>query len=392
MSNMILIRNGELHDAVREEGRKADILIRDGKICQIADTVAAPADAKIIDASGLRVYPGFIDAHCHVGLYDFASSAHDYNEYTDPVTPQLRAIDAFNPLDPSVRLAALGGVTAFATGPGSSNVVGGTFIVVKPYGVRADDMVIKNPAAMKAAFGENPRRCYTGKSIASRMTTAAKLRELLFRTKEYMEKIEEANGVKSAMPGFDIKLNAMIPVLKRELPLKVHAHQTNDIFTAIRIAREFNLKITLDHCTEGHLIAKELAAEGFPAAIGPTAGSPGKLETRGKSFVTPGILSKAGCMVSIITDADVIESEYLPLMAGFAVKAGMNPFEALKAITINPAKMLELDDRIGSIEVGKDADILITTADPLCEFPINKFRHILINGNELELCPENSRF
>lgn len=382
--NVVLIRNGELHDAIRKAGRKADLLIENGKIAKISKNIKAPAGARIIDASGLRVYPGFIDAHCHVGLSDFATRNHDYNEYTCPVTPHLRAIDAFNPFDLSVRQAALGGVTAFATGPGSANVVCGTFFAVKPFGTRVDDMIVKDPVAMKAAFGENPRGCYSEKSIASRMTTAALLRELLFKTREYMEKIEAAGEDRSKLPGFDMKLEAMIPVLKGELPLKVHAHQANDIFTAIRIAHEFNLKITLDHCTEGHLIASELAREGFPVAVGPTAGFPHKLELQNKSFVTPGVLAEAGCLVSIITDADVIESKYLPLMAAFAVKAGMDPFEALKAVTINPAKMLGLDGRIGSLEAGKDADILVTTVDPLSDFPVNEYRHIFINGIEIE--------
>mgnify|MGYP003308908828 CR=1 FL=1 len=380
-----LLKGGTIYNAVVPEGKKQDLLFEDGKITQIAENLQPENDCRVIPVDGLRLYPGFIDAHCHVGLFDFATRLHDYNEYTDPVTPQLRAIDAFNPFAPAVKQAAQGGVTTFATGPGSANVVCGTFFAVKPFGVRVDKMIVKNPIAMKVAFGENPRSCYKGKSIDSRMSIAAKLRDILFQTRQYMEKKEKAEKEKTDPPNFDMKLEAMIPVLKREIPLKVHAHQANDMFTAIRIAREFDLKITLDHCTEGHLVAEELAQEGFPVAVGPTQGAPYKLELQNKTFKTPGILAKAGCSVSIITDADVIESQYLPLMAAFAIQSGMEPFEALKAITANPAKMLGLDDRIGTLEVGKDADILVTTADPLSEFPVNTFKYIFINGNEVNL-------
>ena len=213
---------------------------------------------------------------------------------------------------------------------------------------------------MKCAFGENPKNLYQNKFITSRMTTAAKLRDTLAKAKEYMEKIDAAEKDPACKkPDFNFKLHALLPVMRREIPLKAHAHQANDLFTAIRIAKEFNVKLTLEHCTEGHLIADQLAQEGFPLAVGPSLTHSGKPEMRKKSYATPGILHRAGCQVSIITDSNVIPQEHLALCAGLAVKAGMDPFAALQAITINPARHLGIDDRVGSLEVGKDADIVV---------------------------------
>lgn len=380
----LLIKNGILCNPAKTKPAVTDILIKNGKFAKIAKSIPVKKGMTVIDAKGKYIYPGMVDAHCHTGLSDFAINYHDYNEYCDPLTPQLRAIDAFNPLDESIKRTALGGVTTFATGPGSSNVLGGTFMVIKPLpgGKVVDKMVIDPAVAMKAAFGENPRRCYAGKGISSRMTTASMLREMLFKAKEYANKIDKAKKEKKDAPGFDMKLNALLPVIRGEMTLKVHAHQANDILTAIRIAKEFNLKMTLDHCTEGHLIADELAELGYPVAIGPTMGFPHKIELREKSFVTPGILAKAGCLVSIITDADVMEQSYLPLMAAQAINAGMDPLDAFKAVTINPAKMLGLEDRIGSVEEGKDADFLITSGDPIGDFARDVIERVFINGVE----------
>jgi len=218
---------------------------------------------------------------------------------------------------------------------------------------------------MKCAFGENPKRCYNTKGISARMTTAAKLREMLFKAREYMEKKDAAGDDKSKKPGFDMKLEALIPVLRGEMPLKAHAHRADDICTAIRIAKEFGVKMTIEHCTEGHLIVNELLRAGFPVAVGPTLTGASKLELMNKTFDTPGILAKAGLSVSIITDAPVIPEEYLPLCAGLAVNAGMDPFDALRAITINPARHIGIADRVGSLEIGKDADIVITDGDAM---------------------------
>ena len=396
---MLVVKNGLVHDAVNREPYVADLVIEEGKIAKIvrsgggsSDTGsdASPAQvgeilessgaAEVIDAAGLRVYPGFVEAHGHTGLdgSGIGYEGQDYNEMNDIASPQLRGIDGFKPFDPAVAEARKGGVTTMCVGPGSANVLGGTFTVVKTVGKRIDDMYLIKENAMKCAFGENPKRCYRDKCDSSRMSTAAKLREMLFKAKEYDEKIKAAGDDKSKMPPFDMKLQALLPVIRGEMPLKAHAHQADDIFTAIRIAREFGVKLTLEHVTEGHLIADELAKEGYPLAVGPTLGHPSKFELRNKSWTTPGILAKAGCRVSIITDAPVIPQQYLPLCAGLAVKAGMDPFDALQAITINPARHIGAADRVGSLEEGKDADLVITDGDPFEVGTTVKF--VLIDG------------
>ena len=364
----LVLKQGMVYDAVKRQPEKKDILVVDGKIAEIEKELSEEkiANAEILSCEGLRVYPGFIDAHSHLGLDSYASGfdACDYNEMHNPVTPELRGIDAYNPMDKAIELARKGGVTTVCTGPGSANVLGGTFIAVKTYGKRVDDAVIKT-AAMKCAFGENPKNVYGKDKISSRMTTAAILRESLAKAREYHEKLMMAKDDESKIPAFDAKMEALLPVIRGEMPLKAHAHRADDIFTAIRIAKEFNVKLTLEHCTDGSLIAEELAAEHIPCAVGPSLGHPSKLELNHKSFKTPGILAKAGCQVSIITDAGVIPQEYLALCAGLAVKEGMDEFDALKAITINPACHIGIADRVGSIEIGKDADFIITKTDPM---------------------------
>ena len=380
---MLLIKNGLIHDAIHETPYRADILVQDGKIAAVGQHLEAN-NAEIINAEGLNVYPGFVDAHSHLGLDadGVGYEGWDYNEMNDPVSPQMRGIDGFKPMQPCMKTAALGGVTTVCTGPGSANVLGGTFCAVKTVGRRVEDMLVKEAVAMKCAFGENPKRCYREKGVSTRMTTAALLRETLFKAKEYMEKKEAAGNDISKKPAFDLKMEALIPVLKREIPLKAHAHAAEDIFTALRIAREFNVKITLEHVTEGHLIADELAKENVPCAVGPSLTNASKFELRNKTFDTPGILSKAGLQVSIITDAPVIPQEYLPLCAGLAIKHGMDPFSALQAITINPARHAGIEDRVGSIEVGKDADLVLCAGSPFDTDPDIKTVYIL--GQKVE--------
>ena len=375
---MTVIRNGLIFDAVRKDPYYADILIREGKILSIGSDFS---EDDVIDASCCNVYPGFVEAHSHLGLdgYGIGVEGKDYNELGDICTPQMRAIDSFNPFDPSVALAARGGVTTAATGQGSSNAIGGTWIAVKTTGISVDEMVIKDPVAMKCALGENPKRVYREKGNSARMSTAAVIRNMLFKTKDYLARKEAANGDISRMPAFDYKCESMIPVLKKEIPLKIHAHQTNDILTAIRLAKEFDVRMTLEHVTEGHLIADQLAAnKEYMMAVGPTLSHSGKFETRNKTFETPGILAKKGCHVSIITDSPVIEQQYLPICAGLAVKCGMDEFDALKAITIHAAEHIGVADRVGSIAEGKDADIVIMGGS--CFDSSSEIRTVLIDG------------
>ena len=363
---MLLIQNGYIKPMVGPDLENGAVLIGDdGKILRLSQTIEAPEGCQVIDAQGRLVTPGCVDAHCHIGLDNEAVGweGKDYNEIVDPVTPQMRAIDSIYPQDEAFDLALQGGVTTACTGPGSANVVGGTFVAIKLWGNRVDNMIVKDPIAMKCAFGENPKRCYgqgAKKAPMTRMGVAAVLRELLFKTQRYMQ--DKAQGKN---PGFDMKLEAMIPVLEGKLPLKCHAHRADDILTSIRIAKEFGVKLTLDHCTDGAIIADELAKEGYPAFVGPSLGSKSKIELANKSFTTPGILHEAGVKVSIITDAPVIPLQYLPMCAGMAADAGLPMEEAWRAITINPAVSVGIDHRVGSLEPGKDGDVVIWTADPL---------------------------
>lgn len=380
-----IIKNGRIHDAVHREAYVADILLADGKIAAIGGGLTAPADAAVFDADGLEVYPGFVDAHTHIGLdgYGIGYEGCDYNEMNDIWTPQLRAIDGINPRDPSLADARRAGVTCVCTGPGSANVLGGTFLAMKTVGDRVDKMVVRDPVAMKCAFGENPKHCYRDKCDSTRMSTAAFLRGALMQARDYGARKQAANGDITKMPAYNQKLEALLPVLAREIPLKAHAHQANDIFTALRIAREFNLRLTLEHVTEGHLIVDELAGEkDVPMAVGPSLTFASKFELQNKSWSTPAVLTAAGCHVSIITDSSVIPQQYLPLCAGMAVKAGMDPFDALKAITLNPAEHIGVADRVGSLEVGKDADLVITAGSPF--EVLTEVKAVFIDGARIE--------
>ncbi len=363
---MILIKNGHIKTMTGEEYENGCILLgSDGKIAEIAENIEAPEGTYVIDAEGKLVTPGCVEAHCHIGLHEEAMrwEGADINEKGDPITPQMRAIDAIRPHDEAFENAISHGVTCAVTGPGSANVIGGTFAAIKLWGESVDEMIVKHPVAMKCAFGENPKGAYGNtlkKLPVTRMGTAAMLRETLFKAKEYMEAKDSGKA-----PKFDMKMEAMLPVMRKEIPLKAHAHRADDILTSIRIAKEFDLDLTMDHCTEGWLVADHLGKENYPAFCGPTFGSKSKIELSGKSFRTAGVLHEAGVKVSIITDAPVTPLQYLPLCAGLNVAAGLPYEEAWKAITINPAESCGIADRVGSLEVGKDADVVIWTADPM---------------------------
>lgn len=377
---MLCIKNGFVHNAITPEAVVQDILVEKGKIVAMGTNLEIPEGTDVMDVTGKEVYPGFVEAHGHIGLdgYGIGYEGTDYNEMNDIASPHLRGIDGIKPMEPTFKKAAQAGVTSVCTGPGSANVLGGTFAAIKTVGNSVDDMLIRDGVAMKCAFGENPKRCYRDKKDSCRMSTAAILREMLFKAREYMMKKEAAGDDIFKRPAFDMKMEALIPVLKREIPLKAHAHAAVDILTAVRIAKEFDVKLTLEHVTEGHLIVDELVKINVPLAVGPTLTNATKFELRNKSWTTPGVLAAAGCQVSIITDSPVIPQEYLPICAGMAVKAGMDPFKALQAITINPAKHAGIADRVGSLEVGKDADIVITDG---CPFEVSTtVECVLIDG------------
>lgn len=379
---MLLIKNGIIHDLETQKPYKADILVDKGKIKDIGKDFSK--DHKVFNAKGLDIYPGFVDAHSHLGVSGtgIGFEGSDYNEISDINSPQMRGIDSVNPFDPSLKVAAKAGVTTVATGPGSANALGGTWLAMKTVGICVDDMVVKDPITMKCAFGENPKRVYMNSGNYARMSTAAHLREMLFKANEYLAKKKKAKGDITKEPPFDFKMEALIPVMEKKIPLKAHAHQANDILTAIRIAKEFNLKLTLEHVTEGHLIADEIAKYDYPLAVGPTFTSASKFELRNKSWETAGILSKKGCQVSLISDHPFSLQEYLPIYAALAIKDGMDEYEALKAITINPAKHIGCANRIGSIKKGKDADLVLYEGDI---FAIaSSVKAVFINGELVE--------
>lgn len=384
---MILIQGGLVKTITGGDIENGQVLIDGRKIVAVGQNLDIPEGTQVYDATGCMVTPGFIDAHCHIGVDEEASrwEGNDTNEYSSPVTPEMRAIDGINPRDEAFGNALGGGVTTAITGPGSANVLGGSFVAMKLYGDCVDDMIVKYPVAMKIAFGENPKGCYGQngkKEPVTRMAVAALLREQLFKAKRYAEEIEEAEKDPSKKRPFDMQLEALLPVIRKEIPLKAHAHRADDILTAIRIAKEFDLDITLDHVTEGHLIVDHLVKAGKPVLVGPSFGSKSKQELKEKSFATAGILDKAGLEVCIITDAPVIPLYYLPLCAGLAVKAGMKEESAWRAITINPAHVIGISDRVGSLEAGKDADIAIFDGNPLKDIQC-RTKAVFVNGEEV---------
>ncbi len=339
--------------------------IADGKIVSVGDMEDCPgAEGEVLDVQGSLVMPGIIEAHCHMGITEEKKGMEgdDCNENVNPVTPWLRSIDAINPMDAAFNDALQAGITAAMIGPGSANVVGGQFAFVKTHGRCIDRMIVKAPAAMKVAFGENPKVNYSGQgtSPSTRMAIAAMLREELTKAAAYMKKRE-----KNRDGEIDLRYECWLPVLRGEIPLKAHAHRADDILTAVRIAKEFHLRMTIDHCSEGHLVAEDLKRAGFPAIVGPDMASRNKIEVQNMAFKTAGILSNYGILTAITTDHPVSKIQFLPICAGLAVKAGMAFEEGLRAITINAARICGVADRVGSLAPGKDADIAVFTGNPM---------------------------
>lgn len=394
---MAPMEGGNKKTGKKQEYRNGFIGIEDGKIVQMGEmeelgkVPVKDEQTDVIDAGGRLIMPGIIEAHCHMGITEEKKGMEgdDCNENVQPITPYLRAIDAINSMDAAFDDAVRAGITSAMIGPGSSNVVGGQFAFVKTKGRRIDDLVVLAPAAMKIAFGENPKVNFSGqgKMPVTRMAIAGMLREELFKAKQYIEKRKKAE---KEGEGFekDFRYECWIPVFEGKIPLKAHVHRVDDIFTAIRIGKEFGLKMTLDHCSEGHLIAEELAKEGFPAIVGPDLSSRSKIEVQNVAFKTAGILSAAGVKVAVTTDHPVSLIQSLPICAGLCVKSGMDEDEALRAITIHAAQICNVADRVGSLEVGKDADIVIFDGNPL-EVSSEVF-YTLIDG-EIAYCREKHR-
>lgn len=338
---MLLIRNGSLYTMEAEGVIRADLLISDGKIREIAPRILPTEGMRVFDAHGLRVFPGLIDAHSHIGISEERMTAQgdECNEGTNPITPCMRAIDAINPMDSAFHNAIAAGITGAMVGPGSANAVGGQFAFIKTHGRRIDDMVVLAPAAMKIAFGENPMTNYgmNGNIPSTRMGIASLIREELFLARQYFDSEQQ--------PSFGMECYR--PLFEGRIPLKAHVHRADDILTAIRIAKEFGLGLTLDHCTEGHLIAEEIANSGFPAIVGPSLASRNKKEVSLSDFKTAGVLERTGVRVALSTDHPVSRIQYLPLCAALAAKEGMTEQGALRAITIDAARICRVDHRVG---------------------------------------------
>ncbi|AAK81264.1 amidohydrolase [Clostridium acetobutylicum] len=378
---MLLIKNGKILTMTGVNYDSGSVLIDNGKIIKVGENIDVDESCEIIDADGFWVMPGIIEAHCHVGIQEEKRGfeGNDCNEMTNPVTPYLRALDGINPMDSAFYTALTAGITGIMVGPGSANVVGGQWMFLKTYGRAIDKMVVLQPSAMKIAFGENPKANYDKKNMmpSTRIAIAAMLREELFEAQQYYEKRKNAEKSGDSF-NKEFRKECWVPVFDKKIPLKAHVHRADDILTAIRIAKEFNLNLTLDHCTEGHLVAKEIKESGFPAIVGPTLTSRNKIETQYADFKTAGILHNEGVKVAITTDHPVTRIQDLLICAGLAAKEGLGIEEGLKAITINPAEICNVANRVGSIEVNKDADIAIFDGNPMETF--TKTMYTIING------------
>ena len=368
----MLIIHGTVHTMDGPAIDNGFVAIREGKIWKVGPMEECPADWKgeTLDARGGHILPGFVDAHCHLGMFGDAMGfeGDDGNEATDPCTPHLRAIDGVNPMDRCFRDARLAGVTTVLTGPGSANPISGQFVAMKTAGRWLDDMVIKAPAAMKLALGENPKLTYHERreTPTTRMATAAVIRENLAKAEEYREKLERAlEDEEEEKPDYDAKLEALLPVLRGELPVHIHAHRADDIVTGIRICKEFHLRYVIVHGTEGHLIPDLLAEEGAGVITGPCLGDRSKPELANQSLETPAILQRHGVKTAICTDHPETPIQYLPLCAAMAVRGGMDPESALACITIRAAELAGVAHRVGSLAPGKDADLTVTSSHPL---------------------------
>lgn len=385
---MILIKNAMLLTMADINYQVKDLLLEGKKIKAIGSFKTSDyPDALVIDAKEKFVTPGLVDPHCHIGLYEesIGFEGADGNEMTSPTTPELRAIDAIKPQDEAFETARQAGVTTVVTGPGSANCIGGTFTVVKTYGKTIDDMIVVKESSMKMALGENPKRVYSSKSQtpATRMATAAVIREALQKAKDYKEKLDEYNQNKAAnkeakKPEFNMK-NASLSRVFDGLPVKIHAHQQDDIVTAIRIIEEFGIEGTIEHATEGHLIPEYLKAHKTRLIIGPTLGSKSKYELRNKTFKSAKILKDHGIEFAIMTDHPVIHVSNNLTQLGLFVREGLDELDAFKAVTINAAKINGVDALVGSIEVGKDADIVIWDGHPL--HYMTKTDTVFVNGD-----------
>lgn len=362
----ILLKNGTVYTMAQpDQPLSCDILIADGKIAALGPALSSEG-AKTIDCTGLCVLPGLIDAHCHIGLFGTATGERgvDGNESSSACTPELRALDAVNPYDEEFEYARCHGITTVSTGPGSGNPIAGQFMTLKTHSGPLNTRILRQPSAMKMSFGENPKTAHQGKAPLTRMATAAIIRQALLRAQRYQEDCEEALATGKPKPAPDLGLEALLPVIRGELPVKAHAHRADDILTALRLADEFGLKMSIEHGSEAHVIVDQLSsAKGV--ILGPLLGFPHKLEVRQQSAKASTVLYQHGILFAIMSDLPASHTDGIILAAGACVREGLPPLAALEAITLSAARLLDVHDRVGSLEPGKDADIAVFTANPL---------------------------
>jgi imidazolonepropionase-like amidohydrolase len=380
----IAVTNGYVVPVDGEPIHGGTVLIDNGKIVAVGADVEVPDGAEIVDASGSWVLPGFVEAHAHVGVYEEGEgwAGQDTNEMTDPITAKVRAIDAINPDDEGFRDALSGGVTTLVVKPGSGNVIGGQTVAVKAWGRTVEDMLLRDPVSMKSALGENPKRVYGEKKVmpSTRLGVAAMIREALTKAQDY--KARKAHALAEDKPfDRDLTNEALVSVLDGDLPWCQHSHRADDIATAIRLADEFGYRLVINHGTEAHLLADLLAERDIPVVTGPLIVGRSKVEVRRRDFRNPGILARAGVRIALTTDAPVVPINFLVHQATFAVKEGLDPVEAIRSITVNPAEMLDLGDRVGALKPGLDADIVIWSGDPLDV--MSRAMRVFIEGREV---------
>ena len=365
----ILLKNAQVYPITSSPIKNGDVLIRDGKIIKIGKKLPSDSNTKIIDCYSGYLFPGFIDVHTHLGLYDEGTgwAGNDANETIEPLSPHIRAIDGVYPLDPAFLDAIKHGITTVHIMPGSSNIIGGTTSVIKTYGKNIQKMIVQETAGLKIAFGENPKRIHSHGSAESitRMGIMGKLREAFYHA-------QSSENLKS------LRIDPLIKALKREIPVRIHAHRADDIISAVRFAKEFNLDLRIEHCTEGHMIASELAGLNLKVSVGPTVTRRSKVELKNKTWKTYQELSNHGIEVSITTDHPYTPVQYLNICAALAVREGLSEQKALEGITINPARNLRIDNQLGSIDEGKDADLVLWSHHPF--HYIAKPKWTMING------------
>lgn len=393
----LFLKNGTIFCPTLGTIEGGSVLIQNGKLASVGANIEAPSDVEVVDCTGKYIVPGFIDAHTHQGLFDgtIGWAGMDGNEMTNPATPHLRGLDSFNPDDPSLKEVLEGGVTCINTGPGSGNVISGQAFIVKPGGRVVDEMVLKAPSGLKVAFGENPKRVHgvenkrtpsTRMGVAgllrSKFVEAQNYRALWERYQENMERLKDREGLPFPNPpSRDMDMEMLLAVLDGEIPIHAHAHRADDIASVIRVAEEFNVRVILIHCTQGHKIAEYIAKKNVPAVVGPTMMWMTKPELKGRGFRTIVDLHKAGVKVAIQTDS-LTPMNYFPILPMYAIKEGLSREEALRCVTLNPAEMLGIDDRVGSLEEGKDADVVVWSGHPF-EF-YSKVDHVFVNGQLVE--------